>query len=281
MKKRVSLLVLSLMATGALAQDVLEEEEIPEVRRYTVEMIIFSYEQNVSAGSEIFVPDAPPPVEVLDFDVLMNSGLSSELPEVMDEPELEPEIIEELTEEEASEEEDKYELLMLPEEDFTLLDIIDRLDNLDAYTPLLHFGWTQAMYPEVEAEARPLSSFITPPEGLEGDLSLYLSRYLHLAVKLQLDAPVADLPQDPYDAYEDTREYSRDYRVDDAYNDEYVESYPVRYRIDEDRIFRNGDLRYFDHPKFGVLAKITRVEEEDPSEEELLDETELLGYDGE
>ena len=48
--------------------------------------------------------------------------------------------------------------------------------------------------------------------------------------------------------------------------------------ISEDRIFRNGELRYFDHPKFGVLAKITRVEE---SDEEVLGETELLGYDGE
>ena len=52
-------------------------------------------------------------------------------------------------------------------------------------------------------------------------------------------------------------------------------SYPVRYRIEEDRIFRNGELRYFDHPKFGVLAKITRVEEEesDPDADEFTDMT--------
>ena len=29
---------------------------------------------------------------------------------------------------------------------------------------------------------------------------------------------------------------------------------------------RNGDLRYFDHPKFGLIAKLTLVEQEEPSE---------------
>ena len=38
---------------------------------------------------------------------------------------------------------------------------------------------------------------------------------------------------------------------------------PVRYRIQENRILKNGELRYFDHPKFGVLAKVTRVEDEE------------------
>ena len=51
----------------------------------------------------------------------------------------------------------------------------------------------------------------------------------------------------------------------------------MRYAIREDRIFKSGDLRYFDHPKFGVLAKITRVEEE-PEEALESAETELLGY---
>ena len=48
---------------------------------------------------------------------------------------------------------------------------------------------------------------------------------------------------------------------------------PVYYRIQEDRILKNGELRYYDHPKFGVLAKVTRVEEE-----EATDVNELLGY---
>ena len=35
----------------------------------------------------------------------------------------------------------------------------------------------------------------------------------------------------------------------------------------ENRIVKNGELRYFDHPKFGVIAKITRVDEAEADEE--------------
>lgn len=257
MKRRSSLLLLMFMATGTLAQDMNDAPEELEIRRYTVEMIIFSYSQTVSAGSEIFVPDEPPAEELVDDALMLES-----LPEVVEEPE---------PEEALEDTERPYELVMLAEEDLELVDIIERLNRLDAYEPLLHFGWTQPMYLDEEPESRPLSSFVTPPEGLEGELSLYLSRYLHLAVKLQLDAPTDATTENMAGQVDETAGY-------DSF-DETV-SYPVRYRIDEDRIFRNGELRYFDHPRFGVLAKITRVEEEE--EEDLLDgemlgDTELLG----
>ncbi len=56
----------------------------------------------------------------------------------------------------------------------------------------------------------------------------------------------------------------------------FAELRPVRYRISEDRIFRSGELRYFDHPKFGVLARITRADVAPAT-----DQTELLGYPAE
>jgi len=250
MKKRISFLLLPLMAAGAFAQETLEEEEQLDIRRYTVEMIIFSYAQSVSTGSEIFPPDLPPDVEIVDdfpFDDLGDMTSLESIPEIV----LEPEVSEDK----------QYELSMLTEEDFGLLEVYEHLERLDAYEPLMHFGWTQPTYPDEEVEARPLSSFATPPNGLEGELTMYLSRYLHLAIKLQLDESFADEPVE--DEPERTTIRSS---FDDGYGyyDDSPISYPVRYRIDEDRIFRNGELRYFDHPKFGVLAKITRVEEEEP-----------------
>ena len=273
MKKRVLLLLLPLMAAGALAQDTVEEDTQPDVRRYTVEIIIFSYAQSVSTGSEIFPPDLPPDVEIVD-DIPLGEGLQDasaleSIPEVVAEPETIEELEEEIN--------DKYELVMLAEEDFGLVESYEHLERLDAYEPLMHFGWTQPTYPDEEVEARPLSSFATPPAGLEGELTLYLSRYLHLAVKLQLDESVAD------DLVEDEPERTtiRSSYDDGYYDYDYDEpvSYPLRFRIDEDRIFRNGELRYFDHPKFGVLAKITRVEEEetDPDADEFTDDMEMLG----
>ena len=265
---RISLGLLPLLAATAFAQDTLEEE-VPEVRRYTVEMIIFAYEQNVATGSEIFVPDEPPPIDPL----LAGEPVDGEMMEALSSV---PDVVKPERKVAFADDERKYELVMLPEDDFTLLDAFERLDNLDAYTPLLHFGWTQPTYPKEDTATRPLESFVSPPPGLAGDLRLYLSRYLHLAVNLQLDAPV--------DETKTADEFSGRYFSslgDDSSVDGMVVSYPVRYRIEEDRIFRNGELRYFDHPKFGVLAKISRVEEEEPTEEELLGDAEFLGFDGE
>ncbi len=261
MKNGISLWLLPLLAGGALAQDIPDEEEQPLVRRYTVEMIIFAYAENVSVGSEIFVPDVPPAAELVPED-----GEIREVPLAIRESSLDAL----LALQDDAEDDRKYELVMLAEEDFVLVETYEHLERLDAYEPLMHFGWTQPAYPDEEPETRPLRSFMTPPEGLQGDLSLYLGRYLHLAVNLQLDAPGDE--EAVTDEFADTFFRSS---FDDA-----PISYPVRYRIEEDRIFRNGELRYFDHPKFGVVAKITRVEEveEDDAElDEIPDDLEMLG----
>ncbi len=64
--------------------------------------------------------------------------------------------------------------------------------------------------------------------------------------------------------------YYGDARTPHAFDYGYErETAPVRYRISEDRIFRNGELRYYDHPRFGVLARITRFEEQEPEMDEL------------
>ena len=271
MKKRTSLLVLSLLTSAAFGQDPLSQEEQASVRRYTAEIIIFSYAQDAPEGTEIFIPDLPPLKDLLGEQMLTDDDSLQCIPEIVEgyklgEYELgEYELGEyELGEHELGEHElegEPFGLVMLAEENFQLKDEFERLDNLEEYTPLLHFGWTQTTYPDDEQEVRPLSSFVTLPNGLEGDLTLYLSRYLHLAVNLQLDdAPVKELPCG----------YDNDKPEESA-----PRTYPVRYRIEEDRIFRIGELHYFDHPKFGVLAKIIRAEEVEPPEDEIIEELTL------
>jgi hypothetical protein len=289
--KLLSVIFLPLLATGVFAQDAEPEEELVEVRRYTVEMIIFAYEQEVSARSEIFMPDEPPPPEIGEdgelIEIVLDDGTVIGADGKDDGPELtEIELLVRERQSELAEIDERYAFIMLPEEELVLQDVLAGLDELDAYTPLMHFGWTQPTYPEEETEIRPLSFFATPPEGLEGGLSLYLSRYLHLALNLQLDSTTLaklDETEALLDGEESEEEEVPDpYYFSDGINeidmaDFATVTYPTRYRIDEDRIFRNGELRYYDHPKFGVLAQITRVEEADPDE---LGE-ELLGYDGE
>jgi hypothetical protein len=291
MKKRTSLLVLSLLTSAAFGQDPLSQEEQASVRRYTAEIIIFSYAQDASEGTEIFIPDLPPLKDLLGEQILTDDDSLQCIPEIVEGYELEEHELgehelgeHELEEHELGEHElgehelgeyelgeyelgehelegEPFGLVMLAEENFQLKDEFERLDNLEEYTPLLHFGWTQTTYPDDEQEVRPLSSFVTLPNGLEGDLTLYLSRYLHLAVNLQLDdAPVKELPCG----------YDNDKPEESA-----PRTYPVRYRIEEDRIFRIGELHYFDHPKFGVLAKIIRAEEVEPPEDEIIEELTL------
>ena len=275
MKKRTSLLVLSLLASAVFGQDLLSQEEKAPVRRYTTEIIIFSYAQDVSEDTEVFIPDAPPLEDLLGEPMLVDGDSLQCIPEIVEDHELEDyelEVLEledhELEDHELEDHElEDHELedepfgpVMLAEENFQLKDEFERLDNLEEYTPLLHFGWTQAAHPDDEQEVQPLSSLVTPPDGLEGDLTLYLSRYLHLAVNLQLDVPIKEMPCS----------YGND-----NFEEITPKTYPVRYRIEEDRIFRIGELRYFDHPKFGVLARIIRAEEVEPPEDEIAEELTL------
>jgi len=252
-------LVVFLPVAAQEIQDDMSEVEVPEIRRYTVEMIIFKYAQEVSAGSEVFIPD-----EIAEEVVLDELAFEEEL-EVLEEPDPA------LEEEEEPEPLPDAELVLLIEEDFQLGEVIEHLTRIDAYEPLMHFGWTQATWPEEETEAIPLRRFAEPPEGLDGNLTLYLSRYLHLVLDLQLDAP-PEVELVSQDEYGDDRRIAGELL---GYADDQRPAPPVRFVIQENRILKNGELRYFDHPKFGVLAMVTRVEEE---EEDLDDSGELLGY---
>lgn len=243
------MLLILLPFLAAQAQfDSTEEEQ--EVRRYSVEMIIFTYSEDVSSGTEIFPADEAP-LRGLSPDESSASGSI--------ERQTEPRRIRDL------------ELASLPANDYTMGEIMRRLRRLDAYNPIMHFGWSQDTWPEEETRTIDLTSLARVPNGLSGELTLYLGRYLHLVLDLQLDAPAtagnnADSDR-AISSYSDTR----------VLNDFSNRPGPVRYRIQENRILRSGELRYFDHPKFGVLAKAARVDiaVEEPAQTE---ETELLGY---
>ena len=258
MNKLIHSLLFLLLALPAMAQESVDATEEQEIRRYTVEIIVFKYAQEVSSGSEVFLGEK---------NTIDETPVRDDL-EILDALPPEPE------EEEPGEPLPDIELVLLEKDDYQLNNIEDMLRRVDAYEPIMHFGWTQATWPEEETEALPLYRFAEPPAGLDGSLKLYLSRYLHLVVDLQLDAPgVTSMSQDEVEQAGDIQ------TVGDllGYASDQPQRGPVRYHIEENRILKNGELRYYDHPKFGVLAKVTRVEqeEEDPEESE---ESELLGY---
>jgi len=252
MKAISTLLISVLFLSPALAQDETPEVQTAteEIRRYTVEVVIFSYVEDVALGSEQFFPDDPVADEEPD-EYEESLGLVDELSV--------PPARRKFGLRLYAENPELLKLEFLTEDEFTMTDITDKFDLLDVYQTIMHFGWTQPTLPEDETEAIALSSFGDVPDGLDGSLTLYRSRYLHLVVDLALEAEDDRAeerePVQPVLSFGDSR-----YRYDDEPRPPEM---PVYYRIQENRIVRNGDIRYFDHPKFGVVVKVTRVEAEE------------------
>lgn len=258
-----------LLAGSALAQQqsvpnaVALEKEAEDTRRYAVEFIVFEYVGTTSGDSEIFLPELPEPVREEDqflndstrpppadsgpvFGARSAMEFETSKPAPMDE-----ELVIIPTYEQAG-------LIVLTRDQYTMNGIYDKLDKLDAYRPLLHAAWSQ---PTLDKEATlpiKLRRLGNPPLRLDGTVTLYLSRFLHLVMDLSLEEKA---PQRMSQTNERARMLGdRQSQSAFGFRPEFVAP-SIFYRIQEDRIVRNGELRYYDHPKFGVVARITRVEE--------------------
>jgi len=274
MRRTSTLLIFALSLSLAIAQDEpLEQDLVQEqVRRYKVELVVFSYEEDVSVGSEVFLPYEPPVVEepeldedgypvIVDLLPATDAGSADE----EDEAPLAWAVDTGVAKEPPVDDSDSRDLsfILLSEDELELSAEARKFELLDAYKTIMHVGWIQPTYPEEETPAMDLRLLGEPPQGLGGSFTLYLSRYLHLVVDLALDAPN---PDDDIPVYEEPAFNFGDSRS--QFNDNFsAETQPVRYHIRENRIVKNNELRYFDHPKFGVLAKITRMEEKEAAEE--------------
>jgi Peptidoglycan-binding protein, CsiV len=229
----------------AVAQGIEPAEDTEAARQYTVELIIFEYADSSYDGNEIFLPEAvatlPEEEEEIEGDLVF-----SDIPAVSDTPQVSSKAsIEEIPAIR------RLDMTLLEPDRYTLNDIYSKLQKLDAYRPILHAGWTQTTVDRDMTASIPLRLLGDVPLRLDGILTLYLSRYLHLVVDLQLDAVALQPVQSPSAT------------AAPYFDKPDLRPATVRYRIFEDRIFKSGDLRYFDHPRFGVLAKITRF---DPSQ---------------
>jgi len=247
MSTRLTILLLAILFSAWAAAQEVPEDDASEPRRYTVEVIIFEYAEDVSVGTELFLPEEAPlePDETMPREFVFGDDASRPAADAVagvaapEDSEAGPEFV------------------LDNEDEYTMSDIESRLERLDVYRPVMHFAWTQTMRPQEETLPIDLPALGEPPEGLSGSFTLYLSRFLHLVVDLTLEDLGAS--RDPV-AIDDSGFTFGDQRVG---RDDYERgAAPVRFRIREDRIFKSGDIRYFDHPKFGVLAKITRVEEQ-------------------
>ena len=247
----------------------LENEEEP-VRRYKVELIVFEYLDSSGSG-EVFLPDVS---DEADPDDTYPSEMEPGDAAIFGDDAFRPAPIEFPPEDEAGADIDRELLLLEPLEeiptletagfeildpaDYELDDVFDKLERLDAYRPLMRGAWIQPALERDETLPLKLRRIGDPPLRLDGTVTLYLSRFLHLVVDIALEEKSPVRP----DALQDRIPYFGDNRSNTRYgiNSQFLAP-SVFYRIDEDRILRSGDLRYYDHPRFGVLAKVVRVED--------------------
>lgn len=121
----------------------------------------------------------------------------------------------------------------------------DRLQRVDAYTPLLHGGWIQEGLPE--NEARPFDLAYLGTLNPLGTIQLRLSRFLHLTLDLDYRLRQnAGLP---------TAASSQPFGLSEL-------SVGPRYPLNAERRIRSREMNYFDHPFFGVLVTVEPFEPE-------------------
>lgn len=132
------------------------------------------------------------------------------------------------------------------------------LNEHASYTVLAHKRWTQT------AEARstsPLKRVYTEDGELDGTFVFYMSRFLHVEIKallkdLEASEKLASAFEASKSGNDETSSGKKDGMAIDASNNPSV----LAYRIDESRRIRSNEIHYFDHPKFGVLVKVSPVE---------------------
>lgn len=121
-----------------------------------------------------------------------------------------------------------------------LYGVYNRLEKLSSYTPIAHAGWVQPL--QQKGERKPVQiSHQTGPLQLEGTLTFHRGRFLHLDIDLQL-SEMNSL------AITQTNLSQRFHE-------------PVTlYRLTETRRIKTDESHYFDHPRFGVLAIVKKID---------------------
>lgn len=207
-------------------------------QRFRVELVIFAHEPGARGASEDFLaePELPPQLRLEEVDLAFTQrpdwlALLAEPPE-------------------AGAPEDALQTVALPPYR-QLLDpaaaelspLMRRLNAQSAYRPLMHLVWDQVAAVDAEPPVIDVGASVLASPQLRGTATLSRSRFLHLRLDLEYlpEGAPAPLPLAPGGRLQDTRVLV------------------PRYRLQESRRMRSGELHYFDHPAFGVIAMVTPV----------------------
>jgi len=130
--------------------------------------------------------------------------------------------------------------------------VYKRLEKLSSYTPIAHGGWIQPLKQKEKLNAIQIIHQADSLQ-LEGTITFHRGRFLHLDVDLQLSEMIP-------------------LSVNDNYFTNSVIQPATLYRLQQTRRVKTSDSHYFDHPRFGVLAIVEKID----SPVKLISTTELI-----
>jgi hypothetical protein len=119
------------------------------------------------------------------------------------------------------------EVAGLPQDDGGLTEAGRRLEKDGRFRVLAHKRWSQTA--DAKSATKPVR-INDAAQRLDGVLRFYLSRFLHVDMELVLKDGVGGSPGEP-----------------------------LAYHLNEHRRVRTQETHYFDHPKFGVLLRVTQA----------------------
>lgn len=287
-----ALFSLMLILPGVILAADLEDED----RLYQIELIVF--ENKVSVDSTELLPRDPGQVELNQAMELLKQRPVEIKRQPTQADLVEPPSLSATRAESPQAPPPYQDYELLPDELLTLTDSLERLKASTDYQPLLHIGWRQPV-PERDnaqtvaidsrklllhmarfetadaaadlstAQGDPSSAAVTysamPPESLydqgpneiltqinenfvNGTLSLTRGRYLHMSLDLL------------YQRQPNAPQLFSFFGFSNAGNS------PEIYRLTQTRRLKRGEIHYFDHPKFGVIAVVTAVEDQEPDQ---------------
>lgn len=143
---------------------------------------------------------------------------------------------------------DGYAKLVVPDKR-NLLDEVSKMTTDRGYDVLAHFAWQQPLQPNQQAHAVLIDPSIqirrSETSPLLGSVRVYQERFIHAEVNLELDRQI---PARIRERFAEHQQIPIEWLMDSW-----------RFKIDESRRVRYGQLHYIDHPIFGILIQVNRI----------------------
>ena len=227
-------IVLIIFSCGLFANEIDEYQEFAD---YSVEIIIFKYFDENSTGDELFIQEQM----ILDKN---NLNLNNEIPTNTPLHTLFGQNYE-LTEIPTD---NKILFQALNKESLSLGIIFNRLSRLRAYEPIIWSGWKQSFLKREYTSKINLRRLKNTLGEFTGTFELYESIGGKARLSINIEMNEKDKKPPPPNQMRIVQDAQHNLNT----------NITVKYPLSDDKEIKIDELRYFDHPKFGIIAKITK-----------------------